>query len=475
MPTARARSTRKTKPKAPAADPAPAAAPPVSLGIGNGGGLQVETVPIDSLKGDPQNVRVHDAKNLKAITASLREFGQQHPLVVDAEGVVHAGNGRLEAMRALGWSQVSIVRTSLPPAKLKAFAIADNRTPELAGWNDEGLLAALSAMDETMRGIVGFSAADFDKLPGNAEVKEDTPPAEFQTAVTKAGDVWLLGDHRLLCGSSTVLEDVQRVMAGDKAALVATDPPYLVDYTGKRVGKSGKDWSEEYNEVEIKDADGFFRALFTNALSVMAPHAAIYCWHAHRRVGCLQKVWADLQILDHQQLVWIKPTSVFGSCMYHFQHEPCMVGWRQGSKPKHDGRHGTTSVWVLPSDVRAQVSLDEMSDVIAADWDGKSRPVGNEHPTEKPVEIFARPIRKHTDPGDVVFEPFSGSGSQLSAAEQLGRKCRAIELSPVFVDVAVRRWQRLTGKAAVLQGSGRKARTWVQVAGDRGVVLPKEA
>jgi DNA modification methylase len=402
MPTTNRESAQKKRPKA--------SRPALVPQAGNGGGLVTETVPIDSLKPDPKNVRVHDAKNLKAITASLREFGQQHP--------------------------------------------------------------ALTAMDETMRGIVGFSAADFDKLPGNAEVQQDTPPAVFQAAVSKAGDLWTLGDHRLLCGSSTVLEDVQRVMAGDKAALVATDPPYLVDYTGARAGGSGKDWSSEYDEAAVRDPEAFFRSLFSNVLQVLAPNAPLYCWHAHRRVGMLQKVWGELQILDHQAIVWIKPSSVFGSCMYHFQHEPCMVGWRQGSKPKMDGKHRFTSVWVLPSDVRAQVALDEMSDVIAADWDGKSRPVGNEHPTEKPVEIFARPMRKHTEPGDVVFEPFSGSGSQLSAAEQLGRKCRAIELSPVFVDVAVRRWQRLTGKAAVLEGSG--GRTWREVAADRSVVLPKD-
>jgi len=217
-------------------------------------------------------------------------------------------------------------------------------------------------------------------------------------------------------------------MAGERAALIATDPPYLVDYTGERPNDSGKDWTDTYREIDISDAEGFFRSVFTNAKRVIAPNAAIYTWHAHRRCGVIQKIWAELGILDHQQIIWVKPAPVFGFVYYHFRHEPCMVGWVEGSKPPHDGRHEFNSVWEV-------------------DWNGKAR-VATEHPTSKPVELFARPIRKHTRPGDVCFEPFSGSGSQLVAAEQLGRRCFAIEITPAFCDVAVRRWEEFTGKKA---------------------------
>jgi DNA modification methylase len=224
-------------------------------------------------------------------------------------------------------------------------------------------------------------------------------------------------------------------MGGEKAALVATDPPYLVDYTGERPNDSGKDWTDTYREIDIEDADGFFRAVFKNVLEVLGSKAAIYCWHAHKRSGDIQRIWRELGILDHQQVVWVKPTPVFGRVYWHFRHEPCMMGWRQGEKPEHDGVHEHNSVWEV-------------------DWDGKAR-VTTDHPTSKPVELFVRPMKKHTSPGAVVFEPFSGSGSQIIAAERCGRRCRAIEISPPYVDVAIRRWEQATGKEATLDGDGR--------------------
>ncbi len=277
--------------------------------------------------------------------------------------------------------------------------------------------------------------------PGEGRVRRTTVPAT---------------GHRLLCGDATKSEDVAAVMQGLAAQLVATDPPYLVDYTGARPKKgnraTGKDWSAVYREVEIADAELFFSKVFGNVLTVVAPRAAVYCWHAHRRCGLIQSVWQKLGILDHQQIIWVKPAPVFGRVYWHFQHEPCMMGWVQGSQPEHDNDHSCSSVWTI-------------------DWEGKGRVVGNEHPTQKPVEIFARPMRKHTRVGDVCFEPFSGSGTQLIAAEQLGRRCIAIEIEPRFVDVAIRRWQRLTGREALRASDGL---TWRQAAQAAGVELPPE-
>ena len=570
----------------------------------------VEIVPTSRLFCSPTNPRKNDAA-VPHVAASIRRFGWQQPIVARRTGEVIAGNTRLKAAQELGMTEVPVWWFDGSDLDAVAYNLADNRLHEFSQWNEPELAALLQQLksEDSLDGV-GYSTEDLDLLVQQLREQEEidrdlvdegaeAPPA---VAASKAGDLWVLGDHRLLCGDSTSLKDVHRVMAGEKAALVATDPPYLVDYTGERPNDSGKDWTDRYREIDIQDADGFFRAVFVNVLDVLGPKGALYCWHAHKRCGDIQRIWRELGILDHQQIIWVKPTPVFGRVYWHFQHEPCVMGWRQGDKPEHDGVHEHTSVW-------------------SVDWDGKARVVGNEHPclhpdalvlaeagwrsiaslrvgervyaadgrfhaitdvsshrytspalieirargdstttlasdnhpfllwrdeptwvradaievgdqamtpampagqpdpfpqagtvqiehegqlwllrrveavdrvpyvgdvwnlsvdgcpsfqtsvgmshnTEKPVELFVRPIKKHTKPGAVVFEPFSGSGSQLIAAERTGRRCRAIEISPPFVDVAIRRWQKATGQAATLDGDGR---TFAEVVAERGV------
>jgi DNA modification methylase len=415
----------------------------------------VEIVPISRLFCSPTNPRRNDAA-IPHVAASLRRFGWQQPIVARRTGEVIAGNTRLKAAQELGMTEVPVWWFDGTDLDATAFSIADNRTHEFAEWKDAELAKLLEQLraEDSLQGV-GYSTEDIDALVKQLREQEevdrdlvDEGPEEPPTiAVAKPGDLWCLGEHRLLCGDSTSLKDVHRVMGSDKAALVATDPPYLVDYTGERPNDSGKDWSATYREIDIKDADGFFRAVFVNVLDVLGPKGAIYCWHAHKRCGDIQRIWRDLGILDHQQIIWVKPTPVFGRVYWHFRHEPCVMGWRQGDKPEHDGVHDHDSVW-------------------ECDWDGKARVVGNEHPTEKPVELFVRPIKKHTKHGDVVFEPFSGSGSQLIAAERTGRRCRAIEISAPFVDVAIKRWQKATGQAATL---GSEGKTFATIAAERGL------
>jgi DNA modification methylase len=414
----------------------------------------IETVPIDRLFCSPTNPRRNDAA-VPHVAASLRRFGWQQPIVARRSGEVVAGNTRLKAAQSLDMTEVPVWWFDGSDLDAVAFAVADNRSHEWASWDEPALAALLQQLkaEDALDGV-GYSEEDIDELiqqlreqeEVDKDLTDDGPEEPPAVAISKPGDLWVLGEHRLLCGDSTNLQDVLRVMGGDKAALVATDPPYLVDYTGERPNDSGKDWTDVYREIDIEDADGFFRAVFQNVLEVLGPKGAIYCWHAHKRCGDIQRIWRELGILDHQQIVWVKPSPVFGRVYWHFQHEPCVMGWRKGDKPEHDGVHEHTSVW-------------------SVDWDGKARVVGNAHPTEKPVELFVRPMRKHTKPGDIVFEPFSGSGSQIIAAERTGRVCRAIEISPPFVDVAIRRWQAATGKQATLDGDGR---TFADVAAERG-------
>lgn len=442
--------------------------------------LRDQAVPIGDLSPDPANARVHDERSIDAIKASLRRFGQQKPVIIDAAGVVIAGNGTLEAARALGWTHVAAVRSELAGVDRTAYALADNRTAELSRWDDDALRQVVGSLPSEAAEAAGWTTQELESLLATSEdepVVEHPTPEPLPRAVTRPGDMWEMGRHRLLCGDSTDAGDVDRLMETHRASLISTDPPYLVDYTGVRAGDRGKDWSASYREIDIEDAASFFQSVFANVVRVMAPNAAIYCWHAHKRIVEIVEAWRGLGILDHQQIIWIKPVPVFGSVFWHFRHEPCLMGWLQGSKPPHDGRHDHGSVWVaggnevpLEQLTKAQLIrlLKDASSAWEIDWEGKARPVGNEHPTQKPVEIFARPIRKHTRPGEVCYEPFSGSGSQLIAAEQLGRCCFGMELEPVFVDVAVRRWQTLAGQAARLAGDGR---SWAEVAGERGVQI----
>jgi DNA modification methylase len=443
-------------------------------------GIRPLARPIKDLIPDPFNRRLHDEASIARLSIVLKRFGQQTPIVVDADKVVRKGNATLAAAKLLGWTQLAQVTTALKDADVVDYSIADNRAGEFSRWDPDLLRQHFASMPEDAMQSCGFTRDELRLLTRAEEptVVQDLAPEPLPVAVTQRGDVWQLGAHRIMCGESTVAGDVAVLMGKHKAALCATDPPYLVDYTGERVGGTGKDWSDSYREIEITDAPGFFTALYRNVLAYTDDHAALYCWHAHKRVADIIAVWRQLGILDHQQIIWVKPTSVFGSVFYHFRHEPCLMGWREGSKPRHDGDHSINSVW---TDGQGAVDLaglsredlvrliKDLSDVWEIDFDGKARNVGNEHPTQKPVEIFAKPIRKHTSPGDLVLEPFSGSGTQIIAAEQLGRRCYAMEVAPVFVDVAVRRWQKFTAREAVLEQSGK---TWAKMAKVRKVEVP---
>ena len=334
----------------------------------------------------------------------------------------------------------------LPDEKEKALNLALNRIE--GEWDVEllrDLLVELELYDFGDIEVTGFDAEEIRSIIRGVSVRKegltdpDDVPEPPDEPVTRPGDIWLLGEHRVMCGDSRRLDDVSKLMNGKRAVLLATDPPYLVEYTGAdRPDNSGKDWTDRYNEIEMGDAEAFFRDIFEVALTVLEDNAALYCWHSHKRTHLIQRIWEELGLLNHQQIIWMKPTATHCYSFYPWQHEPCMMGWKKGCKPRHDGDHShtITSVWQL-------------------DWEGKARVVGNEHPTQKPVEIFAIPMRKHTFEGDICFEPFSGSGSQVIAGEQWGRVVYAMDISPVFVDVTVRRWQEFSGGDAVLEGDGR--------------------
>ena len=375
--------------------------------------MKTETVSVDSITLDPANLRKHGERNIETIRASLSRFGQQHPIIVNHDGVVIAGNGRLQAMRSLGWKECDVVRTDLAGAEAVAFAIADNRTAELAEWDDDALASTLAALqnDESIDHLAaGFTDDDIAKLiddvTGSVDVVEDEVPEPPADPITKPGDLWRMGEHRLLCGDSTNAEDVERVMGGEIADLCLTDPPYgLGDTT------SDKNNYNEYDDTRanlIETIKGFFPLAQSVAKCVVFTpgngNTSLY----------ETPTWT---------MAWFTPAGVgrgpWGFCCW----QPILC---YGKDPKLAKGKGC-----LP---------DALSHTEASEKLG--------HPCTKPIKLWCWIMERTSEKRETVYEPFCGSGTTLIAAEQLGRKCYGIEISPAYCDVIVERWETLTGKKA---------------------------
>ncbi len=384
--------------------------------------MKSETVPIDSLSFDPANVRKHGERNLATIKASLLRFGQQKPIVVDANGVVRAGNGTLAAAKALGWKEIAVVRSALAGSEATAYAIADNRTAELAEWDEDALAETLSALqceDEALLDAAGFDSAELSRMiDGMAEVTEDEVPEPPAEPITKPGDLWILGEHRVLCGDSTKAEDVARLMDGANPRLMVTDPPYGVAYEGGQVN------AKKRERLQSDDVPEVFAPALACAKTIM-PEGAWYVWHAGKHA---EPVYASIRQCGYDiraLIVWHKLKAHYGAPSAHYcqKHEPCL--YAVNGSAGFVGPSNEVTVWEIE-----QPSRNEF------------------HPTQKPIECMARAIRNHD--ATLVYDPFLGSGTTLIAAEQLGRKCYGMEISPAYCDVIVKRWENLTGRKAEL-------------------------
>lgn len=398
---------------------------------GLGGGLQIERRSVHDLSNDPANARKHNDKNIEAIIASLRRFGQQKPIVIDRNNIVRAGNGTLEAARRLQWESIDCVVTSLNGSDAVAYAIADNRTAELAEWDEDTLAAQLNGLlteSEELALSAGFTPEEIEAMVALAEdepeISEDDVPEPPVDLITKPGDLWLLGDHRLLCGDSTKAESVARLMAGGKADLWLTDPPYNVDYTGK-TKDALKVENDSMGDSEFRK---FLFDCFSAAFGAMKPGAAFYIWHADSEGYNFRGAVFDCKQKVRQCLIWKKQTMVMGRQDYQWKHEPCLYGWKEGA---------------------AHQWFSDRKQTTVLEFDRPSR--SEEHPTMKPVALIAYQIKNSLGPQGLVYDSFLGSGTTLIAAEQLGRKCYGMEISPQYCDVIVKRWETLTGRQAVLE------------------------
>ena len=428
--------------------------------------LQIEIRPLDSIRPYEHNPRKNDAA-VDAVAASLREFGFRQPIVVDGEGVIVCGHTRYKAAVKLGLAKVPVhVATDLSPEQIRAFRIADNKTGELATWDFEILPIELAALEEAGYdlGLLAFDDKELAKLL-DTEIRQgltdpDEIPAPPDEAVTRPGDIWVLGDHRLMCGDSANAEHVDRLLDGATIQLCNTDAPYNVkleprsnnaiaaglssftnthhqhfdverhpekaDATHKKLRPKDRPLANDF--VSDEEFDRLLDAWFGNIARVLEPGRAFYCWGGYANLANYPAMLKKHDLYFSQGIVWDKQHPVLTRKDFMGAFEICFYGWRLGAGHQFFGPNNATDLWHVK----------------------KINPNKMIHLTEKPVELAVRAMQYSSKPGENVLELFGGSGSTLIAAEQTGRRCYAMELDTLYCDVIVKRWEEFTGRKASL-------------------------
>jgi DNA modification methylase len=383
------------------------------------GATKIEWRSVETLIPYAKNARTHSDEQVAQIAGSIKEFGFNNPVLVDKENSVIAGHGRLMAARKLGMDKVPVVELEhLTESQRKAYVLADNRIALNSGWDTSMLSLELQDLkDDIDLSLLGFDPDELDALLNPIEeteglTDEDAVPNVPDEPKTKLGDIYILGNHRLMCGDSTSIDAVEALMDGQKADMVFTDPPYGVDYKG--INNDSRDGLED-----------LLRGAFGNYIATAKSGASIYCFHSDRCADVFHKVFREFFHFS-SMIIWAKNSLTLSQTDYQSQHEPCLYGWMDnGSHSWHSDRK-QTSLWKFD----------------------KERVVG--HTTPKPVALVEKAINNSSKGGDLVIDLFGGSGSTMIAAEKIGRCANLMELDPKYCDVIVARWEQFTGKKAVL-------------------------
>jgi DNA modification methylase len=433
--------------------------------------MHVDLRPIGSIRPYANNPRLNDAA-VEAVAASIREFGFRQPIVVDEDGVIIVGHTRYKAALKLGLTEVPVhVAVGLSPAQAKAYRLADNQTSQLSGWDDDKLPLELMALQEMGfdLNLTGFSSDELlQLLQGEAATPladPDDVPAPPDAAITQPGDLWRLGDHRLLCGDSSKPEDVDRLLAGAAIHLVNTDPPYNVKveprsnnaiaaglssfppdakphYHGFDLARDAQKGTPTHKKLRPKDRplvndfvsdvefDRLLYAWFGNLARVLLPGRCFYIWGGYANVANYPPVLKATGLYFSQTIIWDKQHPVLTRKDYMGAHEWCFYGWREGAAHQFFGPNNATDLWSIK----------------------KVNPQRMIHLTEKPVELAQRALEYSSQRGEHVLDLFGGSGSTLIAAELTGRQAYLMELDPLYCDVMVQRFENVTGKKAQRAG-----------------------
>jgi len=391
--------------------------------------LKTESWPIERLVPYARNPRKND-EQVERMVAAIREFGFRIPVVAKSDGTVVDGHLRLKAARKLGLTEVPVaLADELTDAQVKAFRLLANRSANWAAW-DEDLLALeleeLQAMAFDVS-LTGFDAAEIDSLLAKPTTDGLTDPDEAPETpaepVSKPGDVWILGRHRLMCGDSTSADDVDKLLAGVRPHLMVTDPPYGVEYDPAWRNEALSGQKTKRTGMVLNDDRADWREAWA-----LFPGDVAYVWHGalHAATVAVSLIACGFDI--RSQIIWAKERLVLSRGHYHWMHEPCWYAVK--GKAHWSGDRKQVTIWNIPS---------------------KGQDADTIHGTQKPVECMKRPMENNSSPGQAVYEPFSGSGTTIIAAEITGRACLAMELNPAYVDVAVKRWEDFTGEKAVLE------------------------
>lgn len=383
--------------------------------------MDIINIALKDLKPYENNPRKNDDA-VKYVAESIKEFGFKVPIVIDKDNVIVAGHTRYKAAKKLGMTEIPcIIADDLTDEQIKAFRLADNKVAEKAEWDFDLLNTELDDIIDLDMELFGFE----DALQDDAE---EAVEDEFEVELppepkSKLGDIYQLGNNRLMCGDSTVLEDIEKLMGGEQADMLLTDPPYNVNYEGKTKDKL-KIKNDQMGNDNFRQ---FLTDAFSNADMVMKPGAVFYIWHADSegynfRGACFDAGWTVRQCL-----IWNKNSMVMGRQDYQWKHEPCLYGWKEGAG----------HLWASDRKQTTVINFD--------------KPTRNDmHPTMKPIPLFDYQIKNNTKGGDVVLDLFGGSGTTIMACEQNGRRGYSMEYDPRYVDVIIARWEKFTGEKAVL-------------------------
>lgn len=414
--------------------------------------LKIEYLPVDALKPYEKNARKHTDADVQNIVASIGEFGFDDPIGIwGDENLIVEGHGRLLAAKKLDMETVPCIRLDhLTDEQRRAYALAHNKTAEMSEWDFDILPEELDNILDIDMTQFGF---DLSPSEGQSEIVEDEPPEPPAEPNAKLGDLYRLGDHRLICGDSTDPAVVEKLMDKAMADLVVTDPPYNMGYEGAGATKNRSSKRIMNDNMPEDQFEKFLADVYSSYYMAMKNGASIYVFYKELGSGVFMRKMRDAGLTYKQELIWVKSQLVLGGSKYQSMYEPCLMGCKGKSIKKWNGKRTQRSV-IETIDFMNEAELRNVIKELLSDADDidviweKKQAVNDLHPTMKPIRLLAKLIKNSSDQDDVVMDLFGGSGSTLMACEQLNRKCYMCELDPKYVDVIIERWEKFTGRKA---------------------------